>query len=139
MKTKPSPFCNKHYRHRKGIPDIPNRTKPVVSADWTIEIARLEKVFAGIVLPTQPVKLNAWTTIIDLTGCIESGINYVKGNDGNRIFHSYLEQLQEIEMILLPENERVSRKAKMQLVTTPQKQRTKSKKEKSTPVTDIVL
>lgn len=113
MEPKPSPFSKKHYRHRKGIPDIPYRSRPAVSTDWPNEIDRLEKFFADEVLATQPLKLNAWTTIIDLAGCIESGMNYVKGNNGNRTFLPYLEQLQEIEQVLLPENEREERKAEL--------------------------
>lgn len=139
METKPSLFSKKHFKPKKGVPNIPQKSRPAVSTDWTEEIARLEAFFACIVLPKQPLKLNPWTTIADFPVCIESGLNFVKANNGNRIFHACLEQLQEIEMILLPENERVSRKAKMQLVTTPQKQRTKSKNEKSTPVDEFVL
>jgi len=103
----------KSFKHRKGVPDIPTKSTPVVPADWTEEIARLEKFFAGVVLPASPFSINAWTTTTDLPGCIESGINYVKANNGNRYFLPYSEQLQEIELMLLPEKEREARKVEM--------------------------
>jgi hypothetical protein len=103
----------KPFKHRKGVPGIPNNPRPEVPADWTDEIARLEKFFVGIVLPASPFSINAWTTTTDLPGCIESGISNVKANNGNRYFLPYLEQLQEIELMLLPEKERETRKAEL--------------------------
>ena len=103
----------KPFKHKKGIPDIPYYSRPEVPTDWTDEIDRLEKFFASVVLPTSPFSINAWTRTTDLPGCIESGISYVKANNGNRYFLPYLEQLQEIELRLLPENEREARKAEL--------------------------
>ena len=141
MKEKPSLWSGKHFKHRKGIPDIPLKSRPVVSTDWSDEIERLEKFFARIVLPSNPIILNTYTTITDLAGCIESGLRYVKANNGNRTFHFCLEQLQEIEMMLLPENEQEARKSELlPKPTLPDKKRVKRvKKTKANPPPVFVL
>lgn len=113
MNTTSSIWSKTHFRHRKGIPDIPYKSRPEVSIDWTDEIDRLQKSFSSIVLPVHQIKLNAWTSIVDLPGCIESGLLYVKANNGHRTFYPYFQELQEIELLLLPDQERKARKAEL--------------------------
>ena len=111
METKLSLHSPKQFKPEKGVPNIPYKSRPLVPTDWTDEIERLEKFFAGIVLPVGDFKINPWTTTTDLSFCIESGLNYLRTNNGNRTFYPYLEELLEIELILLPEREREVRKA----------------------------
>lgn len=68
--------------------------------NWGDDIAELENYFAGIELPTQPVKLNGCSTIKDFTLFIESHFATVKGNNGNRTFLPYLNRLQELKQVL---------------------------------------
>lgn len=68
--------------------------------DWTNEIKELEKFFAGIKLPTQPIKLNGWTTISDCSLFIECNLATVKANNGKRTFLPYLNRLQDLKNIL---------------------------------------
>ena len=67
---------------------------------WEQDITELENYFAGIELPTQPVKLNLFSTITDCSLFIESHFATVKGNNGNRTFLPYLNRLQELKQVL---------------------------------------
>jgi len=69
--------------------------------NWSSEIADLETYFASVELPTQPVKLNRWTTITACSLFIESHLCTVKGNNGNETFLPYLERLQELKKVLI--------------------------------------
>jgi len=67
---------------------------------WSNDITELENYFASIELPTQPIKLNQCSTIIDCSLFIESHFISVKANDGKRRFLPYLRRLQELKQIL---------------------------------------
>ena len=67
---------------------------------WEQDITELEKYFAGITLPTQPVKLNGCSTIIKCSLFIESHFATVKANNGKRTFLPYLNRLQELKQVL---------------------------------------
>ena len=71
--------------------------------NWNNEIKELENYFAGIELPTQPVKLNEWTTITDYNLFVESHLATVKANNGNKTFLPYLNQLKELKQTLTTE------------------------------------
>lgn len=68
--------------------------------NWGNDIAELESYFAGIELPTQPVKLNKCSTIKDCSLFIESHFATVKANNGKRTFLPYLNRLQELKQVL---------------------------------------
>lgn len=68
--------------------------------NWGNDIAELESYFAGIELPTQPVKLNKCSTIKDCSLFIESHFATVKANNGKRTFLPYLNRLQELKEVL---------------------------------------
>ena len=67
---------------------------------WEQDITELENYFAGIELPTQPVKLNPFSTITDCSLFIGSHFATVKGNNGKRTFLPYLNRLQELKQVL---------------------------------------
>ena len=75
----------------------PEQPKP---ESWEQDINELENYFAGIQLPTQPVKLNRCSTIIDCSLFIESHFATVKANKGKRTFLPYLNRLQELKQVL---------------------------------------
>ncbi|MCK9412104.1 MAG: hypothetical protein M0Q53_07365 [Prolixibacteraceae bacterium] len=140
METKHSPWSKKHFKPKKGVPNIPQKSRPAVSADWSIEIDRLEKVFESISIPEQPFLLNRWTKINDLRFCIDADIAVVRANIGKRAFLSSLEQLQQIELMLVPDKEREARKAELiPKQTQPSMKKAKRQNEKSAPVDDFVL
>src|SRR5690606_11138229 len=58
--------------------------------NWSNDIAELENYFASTELPTQPVKLNRYSTITDCSPFIVSHFATVKGNNGIRTFLPYL-------------------------------------------------
>jgi hypothetical protein len=70
---------------------------------WEQDITELENYFAEIALPTQPVKLNRCSTIINCSLFIESHFATVKANNGKRTFLPYLNRLQELKQVL-PQN-----------------------------------
>jgi hypothetical protein len=75
----------------------PEQPKP---ESWEQDITELENYFAGIALPTQPVKLNPYSTITNCFLFIESHFATVKANNGKRTFLPYLNRLQELKQVL---------------------------------------
>ncbi|WP_291914890.1 DUF6371 domain-containing protein [Chitinophaga sp. CB10] len=75
----------------------PEQPKP---ESWEQDINELENYFAGIALPTQPVKLNKCSTITNCSLFIESHFATVKANNGKRTFLPYLNRLQELKQVL---------------------------------------
>lgn len=68
--------------------------------NWEQDITELENYFAGMALPTQPVKLNQCSTITNCSLFIESHFATVKANNGKRTFLPYLNRLQELKQVL---------------------------------------
>ena len=75
----------------------PEQPKP---ESWEQDITELENYFAGITIPTQPVKLNHYSTITNCSLFIESHFATVKANNGKRTFLPYLNRLQELKQVL---------------------------------------
>lgn len=75
----------------------PEQPKP---ESWEQDITELENYFAGIALPTQPVKLNPYSTITNCSLFIESHFATVKANNGKRTFLPYLNRLHELKQVL---------------------------------------
>lgn len=67
--------------------------------NWEKDITELENYFTGIALPTQPVKLNQCSTVINVSLFIESHFSTVKANKGKRAFKPYLNRLQELKQV----------------------------------------
>ncbi|MCF8327629.1 MAG: DUF6371 domain-containing protein [Bacteroidales bacterium] len=68
--------------------------------NWNNDIAELENYFANNKLPTQPIKLNSYSTITDCSLFIKSHLAIVKRNNGNKTFLPYKQRLQELKQIL---------------------------------------
>jgi hypothetical protein len=68
--------------------------------NWEPDIMELENYFAGIALPTQPIKLNRCSTITDCSLFIESHFATVRVNNGKQTFLPYLNRLQELKEVL---------------------------------------
>lgn len=68
--------------------------------NWEKDISELEKYFAGVTLPTQPLKLNQCSTILNVPLFIQSQFAAVNNNKGKRIFIPYLNRLQELKQTL---------------------------------------
>jgi len=68
--------------------------------NWDKEITELEKYYAGVILPSQEVKLNEWTTILDTHKFVNSHFATVKENNGNPVFLPYMERLNELIRVL---------------------------------------
>jgi hypothetical protein len=76
----------------------PEQPKP---ESWEQDITELENYFSGIALPTQPIKLNPYSTITNCSLFIESHFATVKANNGNETFLPYLNRLQELKSVLI--------------------------------------
>lgn len=75
----------------------PDQPKP---KSWEQDITELENYFAGIALPTQPVKLNQYSTVTNCSLFIESHFATLKANNGRRTFLPYLNRLQGLKEVL---------------------------------------
>jgi hypothetical protein len=75
----------------------PEKPKP---GSWEQDITELENYFAGITLPTQPIKLNRCSTIKDCSLFIKSHFATVKANNGKQTFLPYLNRLRELKQVL---------------------------------------
>ena len=67
--------------------------------NWEQDINELENYFSGIALPTQPIKLNRFSTITNCSLFIESHFTTVKANNGKQTFLPYLNRLQELKFL----------------------------------------
>ena len=74
----------------------PEQPKP---ESWEQDITKLESFFEGIPLPTQPVKLNRYSKIINSCLFIESHLATVKVNNGKSAFVPYLNRLIDFSKI----------------------------------------
>jgi hypothetical protein len=77
-----------------------NKKEQVKTENWKQDIIELENYFAGIELPTQPIKLNLYSTILNCSQFIESHLATVKANDGKPAFYPYLNRLKELRNFL---------------------------------------
>jgi hypothetical protein len=65
------------------------------------DIPTLEKFFATTQLPDPPVRLNAWTTIMDIQRFVEAEFTTVIANNGNPTYRcSYDRLIQLMEIII---------------------------------------
>ena len=71
----------------------PNQLKP---NNWEQDITELENYFTGIKLPTQPIRLNKCSTIVNCALFIASHFATVKANNGKQTFLPYLNRLEEL-------------------------------------------
>jgi hypothetical protein len=85
------------FQSRVKAIEQPEQRKP---ESWEQDFAELENFFAGVTLPTQPIKLNGCSTIIKCSLFIESHFATVKSNNGKRAFLPYLNRLQELKQVL---------------------------------------
>jgi hypothetical protein len=74
----------------------PEKPKP---QNWDNEIKELENYYSVINLPTQPVKLNDCSTILDCSYFIKNHLATVKANNGKKTFLPYLNRLQELKEV----------------------------------------
>ena len=79
----------------------PEQPKP---DNWEQDITELENYFTGIILLTQPVKLNSCSTITNCSLFIESHFATVKANNGKRTFLPFLNRLKTLKNLLHNEN-----------------------------------
>jgi hypothetical protein len=68
--------------------------------NWNSKIKELESYFSETQLPTEPIKLNQCSTILNASLFTESHFATVKANNGNRTFLPYLNRLQELKQRL---------------------------------------
>ena len=91
---------------------IENLTKPDIETpvfetvkkeqpqNWNNQINELETYFSETQLPTEPIKLNQCSMILNVSLFIESHFATVKANNGKRNFLPYLNRLQELKQVL---------------------------------------
>ncbi|MEN2282222.1 DUF6371 domain-containing protein [Algoriphagus sp. SE2] len=81
-------------------PEFSKSIKREKPQNWSNEIAELENYFSGIEMPTQPIKLNKCSTIINCPLFIESHFTALKANKCKRVFSLYLNRLQNLRQVI---------------------------------------
>lgn len=76
------------------------KPQPAIQPHWEKDIAELETFFAGITLPTEPIRLTAGETITNLPQFIDSHLNTIRANNGNPTFIATLKRLQAVKLTL---------------------------------------
>lgn len=64
------------------------------------KIAELEKYFAGIELPMQPIRLDKCSTIMNCSLFVESHLAVIKANKNKDVILPYLHRLQQLKQVL---------------------------------------
>ena len=73
------------------------KPQPAIQPHWQKDIDELETYFAGIDLPTEPIRLTAGVTITDLPKFIDSHLKTLKANNGNPTFIAALKRIDFIK------------------------------------------
>lgn len=74
--------------------------KPFKEFPQLWNITELENYFNSVELPKLPIKVNSYSAIINVTGFIQSHIEFLKSNNGNKIFRPYYDRLIELKQLL---------------------------------------
>lgn len=67
---------------------------------WNKEITELEQFYSKNLLPTEPIKLNNASNILDVSKFIQTNLQTIKANNGKHSFLPYLNRLQQLKQIL---------------------------------------
>ena len=89
----------KSFEHQGPISDFTEPLLPELE-NWDQDILELENYFSGITIPSQPVKLNQYSTIEECSLFIKSHFATVKANNGKLTYLPYLNRLQELKQVL---------------------------------------
>jgi hypothetical protein len=103
------PQCSEEASVVQGLPDavpcaprcaaLPLRSE-ITPQKWDSELAELEAFFATAELPASPIKINAWTRIVDVAKCVEADLATAKANNGNDTFLPSLTRLKTLRELL---------------------------------------
>jgi hypothetical protein len=77
-------------------PNIPS----LRSNNWDADLTGLEAFFKTAFIPTEPIKLDKCGTITDPAKFIDSHLNSLRANNGNRAFAPFLKRLLEFKTII---------------------------------------
>ncbi|MGA1976613.1 MAG: DUF6371 domain-containing protein [Bacteroidales bacterium] len=69
--------------------------------NWGQDIAELERFFQGVKLPIEPIKLDNYRTISDVSLFINSHLSIVKAQNGKTCYRPYMERLNELKAVLI--------------------------------------
>ncbi|MDO9152310.1 MAG: hypothetical protein Q7U47_01115, partial [Paludibacter sp.] len=86
----PTQVMELNISHKKEVKQYDCNYHKKQLPNWNIEISELEAYFAAGELPSQSVRLNKWSNIINLPLFIESHFATVKANNGVNIFLPHL-------------------------------------------------
>jgi hypothetical protein len=67
---------------------------------WSEDILLLEEFFNLVTLPSKPIKLYEFCTIIDAPLFLSSHLSTLKANNGNKVFRPFLQRLQDLVKVL---------------------------------------
>ncbi len=85
----------------RGSGSIASKLKELPKPEnWLPEIQDLEQLFKVVKLPTEPIRLDQCSQIIDINLFIKSHMAIIKFQNGNMRYKPYLERLNELKQLL---------------------------------------
>ena len=78
--------------------------KTVKKQNWNAEIKSVEDFLKNVQLPTEPIELNWFITIVNCEKFVKSHLEIVKANNGNNTYRNALDRLIEFTEILKTKN-----------------------------------
>jgi len=69
--------------------------------DWAQQIDELENFFNEVEIPAEPIRLNQWSEVLNVSLFIETHFARAKANNGNETFLPYLNRLKELKQKLI--------------------------------------
>lgn len=82
------------------IVNEPESEPKPLQENWDNSIIELEQYFKATALPTKPIKLNDWTTIIDPKQFVNDSLITLKRYNGNRYFQPCLNNLLKFKSLI---------------------------------------
>ena len=87
------------FSHVAPLPKV-EAMRVVQPQDWSNDIAELEKYFSELILPKEPILLSPGVTIFRADTFIQSHLDTIQANEGNKYFLPHLNRLQDLKSII---------------------------------------
>lgn len=88
-----------YFSPQEPKPTKPTKATPLKNEIWQVD--ELETFFAGVQLPREPIRVNRWTLITDVSKFIENQLTETRAHNGNPYFKPGFDRLIELKNILL--------------------------------------
>ncbi|MBK8842382.1 MAG: hypothetical protein IPO33_05865 [Saprospiraceae bacterium] len=77
-----------------------SKSKQPDPESWELQLNDLEKYFTELILPKEPILLSPGVTIFKVDTFMQSHLDTLKANEGNKYFLPHLNRLQDLKSII---------------------------------------